>query len=326
MTTRRPALVLLALAITGLGYGTPWVLSMLYEAPQVPEVRIERPGQPRAVRVLIRPEPAPSQAPVVGPDAATAAVPPPPNQAPAGLPKPLAVVGPAADDAPRVVAGVLGPGVTADPASTAPKKTRSPRQGRRRHRPCEPARAAIAQVTDQGFRVEDSMVAYYAEHPRETEKLASTWWNKDEAGERDGFKIGRVRCGTLLHQLGLRSGDAIMAINGKPIQSYADGLTAYLRVRHKQLIWVEVVRKGEPMRLDYLLVQDGAAQPEGLAQALDPTALVAQELALAELPWLKRRRGRKVQKTHMRDAAASTRDLGLPGVAELSQLGDLPDD
>jgi len=76
----------------------------------------------------------------------------------------------------------------------------------------------------------------------------------------------------------------------------------------------------------HLLVEDGSAEAELMADALDPTALVEQQLALAELPWLKRRRGKRVQKRRMAEAAASTQDLGLPGLSELSELGELPED
>jgi hypothetical protein len=117
-----------------------------------------------------------------------------------------------------------------------------------------------------------------------------------------------------------------MAVNGKAIQSYSDGMTAYLRVRRKRLIWIDVVRQGEPLRLDFLLVEEGAAELDDLATPPDPTALVEQELALDELSWLKRRKGRKAQKTRMREAEASTRDLDMPGMRQLGKLGDIPRD
>jgi hypothetical protein len=318
----RPASALLALVLTGLGYGTPWVLPALYEEPEVPTIRGQSRDSERVVRIALPAEP---QVEVASAPVAEIPAPALPGTnrgtGPAGEPDPLFQVGPAPDRVPRISAGVareLRPPVSRD------KVAKKRRKGKRR--PCEPDLAEIAQVTDQGYRVEDSLVAFYAGHPRETEKLARTWWNKDEAGERDGFRVGRVRCGTVLHQLGLRSGDAVMAINGKRIQSYTDGLTAYLKVRQKQLFWVDVFRKGELIRIDYLLVADGSADAELMADALDPTALVEQELALAELAWRKRRRGKKAQKRRLAEAAASTRDLGLPGLSQLSEVGELPDD
>lgn len=339
----RPTLVLLALVLTGLGYGAPWVLSALYDEPVVPTIRGQRGVDDGVVQVWLRPEPEPAPVSEAEPEAEPeqpAAADPAPTPAPVSpspaltpapsvesldLPPPLFHLGPAVLGVPRARPGVAPQGGTDGQSETASRPRKKGRKGKkRRRRPCEPDLAAIAQVTDQGYRVEDSLVAFYAGHPRETEKLATTWWNRDEAGERDGFRVGRVRCGTVLHQLGLRSGDAVMAINGKAIQSYADGLTAYLRVRQKQLIWVDVVRKGESVRIDFLLVADGTA--EATREGLDPTALVEQELALAELPWLKRRRGKKAQRRRLAEAEASSQDLGLPGLKELSELGDLPAD
>ncbi len=342
LRTARPILALLALALTGLGYGTPWVLAALHDAPEVPRIRSGSSVEPeRVVRIHLPPTPAPVAEPEPEP-ALAKTVPVRRDRAPTSDralsvasttdSDPLVQLGPAPDTVPRVHPGparelrlaLERDGIQRKQrANNGRKKTKR----KRKRRPCEADLAEIAQVATQGYRVEDSLVAFYAGNPRETEKLASTWWNKDDAGERDGFKVGRIRCGTVLHQLGLRSGDTVMAINGKRIQSYTDGVGAYLKVRQKQLIWVDVVRKGEPLRIDYLLVADGTAEAELAEQALDPTALVEQELALAELPWLKRRKGKRAQKRRMKDARASEEDLGLPGLGDLKdELGAIPED
>ena len=136
------------------------------------------------------------------------------------------------------------------------------------------------------------------------EQLAASWWKLDEDGERVGVGIGRMKCGSLLRQGGFKNGDVIVGVNGMPIQSWSDGVNAFLKLRTKRLLWVDVVRRGGAVRLDFLLVDPGLAKiPSAIADPLlNPTVLVDQELARAELPWLKRTFGKGQDRREQRKA------------------------
>ncbi len=276
MHTPRPISAVFAVAICASGYFAPWALSTWGSGADVVGMDVQAEPE-RQVRMLYpppEPEPEPPPVEIVEVSGARGET--------------LAV---AIDASPLTIEPVLVDAVAPPEAPrVAIERTR---RSTRRHskRACEPDRDDIGEVADTAFRVEDRLVYFYANHVPEANKLAATWWNKDEEGERYGFKLGRMKCGSVLHQAGFKNGDIIVSVNGLTIRSYADGVTAYMRLRAKRVLWVEVLRRGEPVRLDFVLVDEGMAEADFDEEdpLADPTELVERELALDELPWLERR-------------------------------------
>lgn len=62
-----------------------------------------------------------------------------------------------------------------------------------------------------------------------------------------GFKIAGVRSGTLLHQLGLRNGDILTGVGGKPLESLDDALSLLPLLRSASNVEVTLSRKGKPI-------------------------------------------------------------------------------
>ena len=204
------------------------------------------------------------------------------------------------------------------------QRTRGARQRRgRTSRACLPDLEEIHEVGERSHRVEDEFVYYYASHMKEAQQLAATWWNLDDDGERFGFKLGRMRCGSILYQAGFRNGDVITHVNGLEIRSYADGVTAFMQLRAKRVLWVDVLRRGERERLDFVLVDEGLASAD-LDESdplYDPTLLVERELELEELPWLQRRVGKRQDRREQR-RWAKAREFSLVESEELVALDE----
>ena len=291
MNSKKLQHALAALAICTIGYLGPWWLGMFQPVTDVVHVQSEPTREARLVHLP------PSQIADEVEDAPVEdeAAPEPTPDAPIGSDEVLVdSTGEAETTLPMLPIAVEVSDVGTAIAIAPPKKrerTIRRSSSRRVARACLPDRDDIAEVDDTAYRVEDGLVYYYANHIQEASKLAASWWNRDDDGERYGFKIGRMQCGSLLRQMGFKNGDVITSVNGHEIRSYTDGVTAFMRLRAKRILWVDVVRRGEPVRLDFVLVDDGealAAYDEDDPYA-DPTALVDRELELAELPWLERR-------------------------------------
>ncbi|MCP4807991.1 MAG: hypothetical protein GY913_32080 [Proteobacteria bacterium] len=286
---------LTALAICSIGYLGPWWLGMF--KPTVSVVHVE-PEPIREVRLVVVPPPqleAEVDEAIEVADAEPEIVPEVPD-APEGL-EPILVASEGTVEGPAlpvvtvdVDLGPVGMAVAKAPAAKR-ERTSVRRSSRRPVSTCLPDRDDIAEVAETAYRVEDGLVYYYANHIPEASELAASWWNRDDEGERYGFKIGRMKCGSLLRQMGFKNGDVIMGVNGHEIRSYTDGVTAFMRLRAKRILWVDVLRRGEPVRIDFVLVDEGEALAEydSADPLADPTALVDHELELAELPWLERR-------------------------------------
>lgn len=73
-----------------------------------------------------------------------------------------------------------------------------------------------------------------------------------------GFRLSRVKSGTLPRMLGLRSGDVITGINGQPLDSLDGAMKLYAKLRNAAHLTVDVTRnkagEREEIRLDITII------------------------------------------------------------------------
>jgi general secretion pathway protein C len=76
-----------------------------------------------------------------------------------------------------------------------------------------------------------------------------------EGGEVVGFRLARVRPGSVLSALGFESGDRLAAINGIDVTSTERMFEAYARLRAGAIdrLTIHLVRAGKPMNLDLVV-------------------------------------------------------------------------
>lgn len=70
-------------------------------------------------------------------------------------------------------------------------------------------------------------------------------------GKYEGFKLVGVRPGSMYRALGIRSGDVIKSINGKPIDSPNKALELFEQLKSSSALNVEIERRGQPKQLNY---------------------------------------------------------------------------
>jgi hypothetical protein len=335
MTLSRPTHAVLATVIVTCGFLAPWALGVV-RVPERTTVVLPEPPPREATFVLIPQqllEPDEIEAALVDTDAEPIEelaevqeideAPSPEEDEPA-LAELEAMAGPPGGR--DLETAIEGRRRTLTEASLARSRSRSEQRRRKgqRSRACLPDEEEIFEVSELSHRVEDELVYHYASHMKEAQALAATWWNLDEDGERFGFKLGRMRCGSILHQAGFRNGDVVTHVNGLEIRSYSDGVTAFMQLRSKKVLWVDVLRRGEPQRLDFVLVEPGLASAD-LSEddpLYDPTLLVERELELEELPWLQRRVGKRRDRREQR-RWAKAREFSLVESEELVEVDEV---
>ena len=121
-------------------------------------------------------------------------------------------------------------------------------------KPCEPV-DEITKVGDHKWKVERSLLDWYAIHLRELEKQAGVGIHRGKDGKRDGARLYLPRC-SVLRQAGFRGGDVVHAVNGHKVTTIANGVKTYAKVRNDRVLKVELTRKnGKSLTLTYKLVQ-----------------------------------------------------------------------
>lgn len=72
-------------------------------------------------------------------------------------------------------------------------------------------------------------------------------------GKIAGFRLFRIKPGSLYEKIGLKNGDIVKAINGVPIDSPETALRIFSELRNETYFEVEIMRGGRPMTLTYNL-------------------------------------------------------------------------
>jgi hypothetical protein len=72
-------------------------------------------------------------------------------------------------------------------------------------------------------------------------------------GKPDGFKLYAIRPDSLFAHLGLLNGDTLVAVNGFALTSIDKALEVYTKLRDATAIEVELVRRGAPVTLKYVI-------------------------------------------------------------------------
>ena len=110
---------------------------------------------------------------------------------------------------------------------------------------CDEPAAQIQQLGDGRWRVQGSFVESYTSNLKRLESLGAVARHRDALGEPDGFRLARIRCGSPLAQGGLENGDIVSSVNGHSVTSLAGALLTYAKVRNKETVKVDLVRRGK---------------------------------------------------------------------------------
>ena len=110
--------------------------------------------------------------------------------------------------------------------------------------------AGITKVSDTNFRVTRGLVDQVLTNQAELMRTARVIPH-EENGRVVGVKLYGIRRNSLLGRLGVQNGDMLRTINGYDMSSPDSALEAYARLREADQLTLSVVRRGQPMTIDY---------------------------------------------------------------------------
>jgi general secretion pathway protein C len=70
-------------------------------------------------------------------------------------------------------------------------------------------------------------------------------------GKPDGFRLTGIRPNSIFYNMGLKSGDIIMGVDGKDIESVDDALKFYQSLQSSSKVQLQIKRRGRPKTIDY---------------------------------------------------------------------------
>ncbi|MCA9495132.1 MAG: hypothetical protein KC621_34625 [Myxococcales bacterium] len=127
-------------------------------------------------------------------------------------------------------------------------------RGRPQRRCEEASDPAIVRSSRDTWQIERSVVKRYTGHLGRLDDLGWSARHEGPDGKPDGMRIGGVKCGSDLWDVGIRPGDVVHAVNGRPIHGIPQALLAYTALRGQSEFEVEITRDGRRKTFRYLLV------------------------------------------------------------------------
>jgi len=70
-------------------------------------------------------------------------------------------------------------------------------------------------------------------------------------GKPDGFRLTGIRPNSIFYNMGLKSGDIIMGVDGKDIESVDDALKFYQNLQSSSKVQLQIKRRGRLKTIDY---------------------------------------------------------------------------
>lgn len=139
-------------------------------------------------------------------------------------------------------------------AEAAREAAEAAEKAAKRQARCDAQKLPIEAVGGDRYTVEDDVVRTYIADLDQAQRLAWVGWARDDGGEIRGFKVKKIKSCSPLHQAGIRNGDVITSVNGKPITNVTQAWAAWNKLKRKRDIQVELERKGEPRTMRYQVV------------------------------------------------------------------------
>lgn len=122
--------------------------------------------------------------------------------------------------------------------------------GGRKRKKCSDDNPQIQKMSRDAWEVERRLVDWYALRWKELGSLGYAVPHESRDGVR-GMRIGGIRCNNDLNQAGLRNGDVVVEVNGRPVRNLGQAVWLYQTVNKRKEIVVTVIRRGERRDLHY---------------------------------------------------------------------------
>jgi type II secretory pathway component PulC len=136
-----------------------------------------------------------------------------------------------------------------EPVSKKTKKTKD-----KKTRKCRPENPDIVKVNSRKYLLPKKLIRYYGSNWGKANALAYLGWSKNKEGNVQGVKIRHISCKSPLSFTGLRRGDIITSVNGKPVTSQAKLMRLYTQIFRWKKIELNIIRRGRPIKIRYNVV------------------------------------------------------------------------
>lgn len=108
----------------------------------------------------------------------------------------------------------------------------------------------INQTGENSFEVDRSLLEKYMGDPSLLAGLGAARPHRSD-GEVDGYRLYRIRRDSIGSALGLKNGDVVHSVNGRPLSNMSEAMQAFQELQSSGSFQFEVTRRGQKQTMDY---------------------------------------------------------------------------
>lgn len=109
----------------------------------------------------------------------------------------------------------------------------------------------ITKLSDTKFAVDQSVIDGAMGNLEQLASQLHASPHKGPDGQIDGYRLSAIRKGSLLERLGVKNGDIVKAVNGKPLTSTEGAMSLYSSMSSEKSFSFDITRRSQDTTLEY---------------------------------------------------------------------------
>jgi general secretion pathway protein C len=109
----------------------------------------------------------------------------------------------------------------------------------------------VSQIDENTWAVPEELLNKHLNDLEGLSRMGRALLHRGPDGEFDGYRLSAIRRNTIADQLGIKNGDIIHSVNGKPLNSMQAAMEAYNTMQNEKEFSFTVTRRGQEQTLNY---------------------------------------------------------------------------
>lgn len=109
----------------------------------------------------------------------------------------------------------------------------------------------VREVAENHYEIDSETLDRYLSDLDSIARMGRALLHRGPDGEFDGYRLSAIRRNTIADKLGIRNGDIVHQVNGKPLNSMASAMEAFNTMRNEKNFSFEVTRRGKKQTMTY---------------------------------------------------------------------------
>ncbi len=109
----------------------------------------------------------------------------------------------------------------------------------------------VSKVGENEYTISEDLLNKHLNDLEGISRMGRALLHRGPDGEFDGYRLSAIRRNTIADQLGIKNGDIIHSVNGKPLNSMQAAMEAYNTMQNEKEFSFTITRRGQEQTMNY---------------------------------------------------------------------------